>query len=92
LSTPTIDLHTLAVQAGENWARTRANELRSQDRPVVGGWPGTLKEATACVLASIAARVPGSGPPVDHLRELARAAYASARTTWLAVSERDEEP
>ena len=89
---PAVDLHALAVQAGEDWARSFADELHAQGRPAVGGWPGTMSEAMACVRRTIGTHVVATEVSIDLLRGLARAAYGAARTTWQAVSTRDEEP
>jgi hypothetical protein len=79
--------HRLAVSAGEAWASAFADDLRSRRRAVAGGWPGTMTEARARVLATVTAR--GVAVSVEQLRELARTAYDAARAAWLAVSERD---
>ncbi|MCA9676007.1 MAG: hypothetical protein H6709_07185 [Kofleriaceae bacterium] len=88
----TLELEALAVAAGEAWARACAHDLRTQQRSVAGGWPGTLTEARACVLAAVAARGASASVSIDQLRALSRTAYGVARTTWRAVCERDDEP
>ena len=90
---PVVDRQALAARAGEEWAHALAADLRSQGRSVVGGWPGTMKQATGRVVAAVSATGGAGGDlGLDELRDLARTAYASARTAWLAVSSRDEEP
>lgn len=91
MSIPTLDAaqHRLAVAAGEAWATSFASDLRSQRRSIVGGWPGTMREARAWVLAAINAR--GDRVCLETLPALSRCAYSAARTHWLAVSSRDAE-
>jgi hypothetical protein len=81
-----------ASRAGVAWAQRCVDELTRAGRPVAGGWPGTLKEAMAHLLAAIGERVTRRDLSTEYLQDLARAAYSSARNTWLAVSLRDEEP
>jgi hypothetical protein len=88
---PDVDLETLAVHAGEAWADRCAGELRSQRRPVVGAWPGTMTEARSWVLATMAARGSRELVSIDRLRALSRTAYGAARTAWRAVAEKDVE-
>jgi hypothetical protein len=64
--------------------------LRAEGREVAGGWPGTLSEARHFVRAQLAR----SGLAVitpDELEQAARATYASARSTWLANAESEDE-
>ena len=44
-------LDKAATTAGTLWAQRWCDELRKEGRPVVGGWPGTLREARAQVSA-----------------------------------------
>jgi hypothetical protein len=81
-----------ATALGQAWASECANELRAQERDLVGAWPGTVREARQRVLAKLpAAR---TTPPLDRdtLDLLARAMYDAARRSWLAISEPDLEP
>ncbi len=87
---PDAELDALAVAAGHSWASTTVGVLRTQDRAVSGGWPGTLREAKGQVLVALSLR---RGQPVsaERLDALARAAYASARTVWSTQAEPDLE-
>ncbi|MBA3821065.1 MAG: hypothetical protein H0X17_19425 [Deltaproteobacteria bacterium] len=81
-----------ATALGQAWASECANELRAQERDLVGAWPGTVREARQRVLAKLpAAR---ATPPLerDALDLLARATYDAARRSWQAISEPDLEP
>nr|MBA3396717.1 hypothetical protein [Deltaproteobacteria bacterium] len=80
-----------AMAAGLAWANECANDLRAQERGIVGAWPGTLREARSRVLANIPAarRAPLDSTALDLL---ARATYDAARRSWQAISEPDLEP
>jgi hypothetical protein len=87
------DIQTLmpvAAALGETWAQERALDLRSNERDVVGAWPGTLREARSLVLARIPA-MRGRPTDPDALLALSRAAYSAARRSWEAISEPDPE-
>jgi hypothetical protein len=76
---------------GEAWANDVANALRAQTRGLVGGWPGTLREARLRVLCGLpAARQPTFDAAA--LEALSRAVYETARRCWDAISEPDPEP
>lgn len=80
----------IAAAIGEAWADTYVGDLRASERDVVGGWPGTLREARRLVLA----RLPVHEHPTldtDALQLLARHAYDAARRSWQAISEPDPE-
>jgi hypothetical protein len=84
------ELMPLATAIGEAWAQAFVVDLRSNEREVVGGWPGTLREARRLVLARLGA----SNSTVintDALQLLARTAYDAARRSWQAISEPDPE-
>ena len=81
------ELVTRATQAGEVWSAEYVRELRAQNRDIVGGWPGTLREARRRVLASM----PRNLDPL-LLDELARITNLAARRCWESVSEPDLEP
>jgi hypothetical protein len=78
--------------AGERWAAGWRDDLRAQGRPAAGGWPGTVAEARARVIALL-------GPELhrrkmvalthEELERAARCAYARARRDWLARNERE---
>ena len=84
------ELMPLATAIGEAWAQAFVVDLRSNEREVVGGWPGTLREARRLVLARLPAY---SQHPLDThaLQLLARTAYDAARRSWQAISEPDPE-
>lgn len=65
--------------------------LTAQDRPVAGGWPGTLREAKGQVLAALSIRGCGA-PDADALDRLARVATASARAWWGRHAVPESEP
>ena len=44
---------SVSAALGEAWANEVANALRAQTRGVVGGWPGTLREARSRVLVGL---------------------------------------
>lgn len=83
-------LDELAVAIGEEWALACASALREQRRAVTGGWPGTMSEARARVLATFA-RTGGGAPSSERLQALSRAAYGVARTRWNTVAVPDDE-
>lgn len=74
---------------GEAWANEVANALRAQTRGVVGGWPGTLREARSRVLVGLRA---ARAFDAAVLAELSRAVYEAARRRWDSMSEPDLEP
>jgi hypothetical protein len=76
---------------GEAWAHDVANALRAQTRDVVGGWPGTIREARSRVLLGIHA---ARRPRVDavELEAMSRAVYDAARRCWDQISGPDPEP
>jgi hypothetical protein len=80
----------LAAAIGEAWADSFVVDLRASERDVVGGWPGTLREARRLVIARFPAR---EHPTLDTdaLQLLARHAYDAARRSWQAISEPDPE-
>ncbi|HEU0034679.1 MAG TPA: hypothetical protein VFQ53_28840 [Kofleriaceae bacterium] len=84
-------LLTEAAEIGETWARDCANQLRAQDRELVGAWPGTVREARRRVLARLHASRVHLSVDTEGLQVLARAAYDAARRSWAAVAEPDPE-
>jgi hypothetical protein len=86
---PTIDpeLAARATGLGETWAQDYVRDLRAQSRDIVGGWPGTLREARRRVLATM----PRNIDPL-LLDELARITNLAARRGWESVSAPDLEP
>jgi hypothetical protein len=80
---------SVSAALGEAWANEVANALRAQTRGVVGGWPGTLREARSRVLVGLRlARTFDAAA----LAELSRAVYDAARRCWDSISEPDLEP
>jgi hypothetical protein len=92
LVNPELDelLPSVSVALGEAWANDVANALRAQTRSLVGGWPGTLREARFRVLAGL----PSARAAFDAaaLEAISRAVYDAARRSWDAISEPDLEP
>ncbi|MEZ4403816.1 MAG: hypothetical protein R3B06_27585 [Kofleriaceae bacterium] len=66
-------------------------ELSAQARGVTGGWPGTLREAKAHVLAELNRRG-ATAPTVEQLLAMARTATSAARSLWSTRAEPDPEP
>jgi hypothetical protein len=82
---------SVSAAIGEAWANEVANALRAQTRGLVGGWPGTLREARSRVLLGLrAARQPAFDS--EELMALSRAVYETARRCWDQISEPDPEP
>ena len=81
------ELVARATSVGEAWCQEYVRELRAQSREIVGGWPGTLREARRRVLAYM----PRTIEPL-LLDELARITNLAARRGWESVSEPDLEP
>jgi hypothetical protein len=84
-----VDANVLATATaiGEAWATECVRTLKSQERDVVGAWPGTMREARMRVLAGMQTRL-----DAGQLEELARVANLAARRGWHEVSEPDLEP
>jgi hypothetical protein len=80
------DLMPLAVAVGEAWVSELVRSLHSEDREVIGAWPGTMSEARRRILASIRMKL-----DAQHLEQLARAANLAARRGWQEVSQTDPE-
>jgi hypothetical protein len=80
------ELQQIAVAIGEAWATELADALRSEDREVVGGWPGTVGEARMRIRLTWRRRL-----DVVELEELARITYLAARRGWQAMSMPDSE-
>jgi len=80
------DLEPIATAIGRTWVLEVLEGLRSSDRDIEGGWPGTLGEARARVRAEL--RRPLA---IDVIDSLARIAYATARQGWSNVSVPDLE-
>jgi hypothetical protein len=65
--------------------------LRAHARAIVGGWPGTLREARGQLAVALAVRR-GHALTSERLEALARTAYVTARHQWSACAEPDPEP
>jgi RNase P/RNase MRP subunit POP5 len=82
---------SVSTSLGEAWACDVASALRAQTREVVGGWPGTLREARSRVMRALpAARQPTFDPAT--LAAWSRAVYDAARRYWDQIAEPDLEP
>jgi hypothetical protein len=81
------DLHPIAIALGQAWAHEIIHSLLSVERAIIGGWPGTMREARNRVRVAIRTKL--ELPVID---ELARVAYLAARRGWQEASERDPEP
>ena len=71
---------------GEAWAQEMVRALRSDDREILGAWPGTITEAKMRVLVHLSQPL---APGI--LAELARAVTVAARREWFAIAEGDPE-
>jgi len=80
-------LASAATAIGEAWAHEFVRSLRSQERAVIGAWPGTMREARMRVRAAFTTKL-----DIQVLDELARVANLAARRGWNEVSEPDLEP
>ena len=80
------ELHPVATGIGEAWAHEIVHSLRSVEREIIGGWPGTMREARTRVRVGIRTKL--ELPVID---ELARVAYLAARRGWQELSEPDPE-
>lgn len=75
----------VAEGAGVGWAQRLIRELTDDRRDIVGGWPGTMREARAVILKSLERSLPPSfAISHDETLEVVRTGYAAARRTWLA--------
>ena len=81
---------SVSAAIGEAWANEVANTLRSQTRSLIGGWPGTLREARTRVLFGLRiART--SAFDSEQLTVLTRAVYEAARRCWDQIASPDPE-
>jgi hypothetical protein len=81
-----VDLHPFATAVGEAWAHELVRSLRSDDREIIGAWPGTLREARMRIRVALRSRL-----ELHVIEELARVAYLAARRGWGELSEPDPE-
>ena len=76
-------LEQTARAEGNAWASWWRNELQRQNRPVSGGWPGTLSEARVRVARRLAVEHgPALAATRQEVEDAARAAYGAARNEW----------
>ena len=80
------DLQPIAIAIGEAWAREIVHSLSSEDREVIGPWPGTMSEARMRILTSLRMKL-----DTQHLQQLAQIANLAARRGWQEVSQADPE-
>ena len=86
-------LETIAVAAGEAWFSWWCDELNKQGRPMAGGWPGTLSEARARILARVSKELgPAWSLSEAELAALAQTAFVTARAGWIARAVPDSDP
>jgi hypothetical protein len=81
-----LELRPIATAVGEAWADEVVNSLRTDDREIIGGWPGTLREARVRIRIAVRTKL-----ELHLLEELARVAYLAARRGWQDVSGVDPE-
>ncbi|HEY2409006.1 MAG TPA: hypothetical protein VGM29_13960 [Polyangiaceae bacterium] len=86
-------LDKAATAAGTLWAQRWCDELRREGRPVVGGWPGTLREARAQVNAHLGMSLGKRRLSFtrEELERAAKTAYTAAKNSWLAKVDREED-
>lgn len=75
-----VGLLPLAIAIGEAWASELVQSLHSEDREVIGAWPGTMSEARRRIVASVRISV-----DVQHLEQLARIVNLAAGRGWQEV-------
>lgn len=80
------DLQPVAAAIGAAWASELVRSLRTEDREIIGPWPGTMSEARTRILASLRVKL-----DLEHLEQLARIAILAARRGWNEVSQDDPE-
>lgn len=79
-------LEDCAVELGASWARSLCEATRQEQRPVAGGFPGTIPEARWRVARQLGlelARLALSPLLPAELSSAADLAYARARRDWL---------
>lgn len=80
-----------AHATGVQWAHDVQRALRLENRRPAGGWPGTMREArsrAAHLLSTL--RADGVIATQEETTTLAKAVYASARSTWRANAEAED--
>ena len=81
-----LELRPIATAVGEAWAVELVRSLRTDDREIIGAWPGTLREARVRIRIAVRTKL-----DLQLFEALARVAYFAARRGWQEVSERDPE-
>lgn len=87
----TLEAGSLAV--GDAWVERVRHDLRADNRPTAGGWPGTMREARARTYAFFTneAGLRRFGVlSADELELVVRAVYERARNQWLACAQTDD--
>lgn len=83
-----------ARDLGARWALEVRRALRLEKRRAAGGWPGTKREAHAratWLLATLQSEQVERSFNTAAVTNLATAVYASAKSTWLANAEEEDE-
>lgn len=80
-------LDAIATTAGTEWAAETVGSLTKANRPVAGGWPGTLSEARARLDGVW--RMLGLAPDTPTRVRLTRSAYDAARSAWRSSAVRE---
>lgn len=80
------DFRPIAVAVGERWATELVVALRSDDREIIGAWPGTMSEARMRIRVAVRSKL-----ELQLVEELAHVAYLAARTGWQKVTNVDPE-
>jgi hypothetical protein len=75
----------MATAIGESWVAELVHSLRSDQRDIVGEWPGTLGEARMRIRVAFRSQIDARLLDARLLDELARVANLAARRGWLDV-------
>lgn len=74
-------LERRAIADAIAWATAWCDDLAREERPIEGGWPGTLSEARRRVFAVLHG-APGPRPGADEIEALVKRSYQAARGVW----------
>lgn len=98
MTNPTLNTEATHEQAaralGAAWALEVRRCLRLEKRAAAGGWPGTKREAHARASWLLASRASEHIERSFHttlVTDLAKTVYASAKSTWLANAEEEDD-
>jgi len=83
-----------AAEIGRRLFAVRRREVLGEGRVIAGGWPGTVREARAVVVAALAPALAErhmSAPTNDELGWVMHAAYGEARRAWLTSIDHEED-